>query len=367
VRAFRGVACAAADAPRPAGRLGGHSQPRTHRGSQKFPGFTITYALLDKLEEAEAASGGARARILNKALVTALLRDAAGAVTGVRYVKDGEQCTACGPVVLATGGFAADYSADGLLARVRPDLLHLPTTNGVHCTGDGVKLAQAAGAGTVDMASVQVHPTGLVHPEEPEAEVKLLAAEALRGVGGIMLDGGGRRFVDELEKRDVVTAAMNKHSGPFRLVLGQAAAREIAWHCKHYVGRGVMKAYADAAALAAEMGLPAEALGRALDEYSAAAAAGRDPFGKKYFKNAPISAHETLHVALITPGARARARRIHRSRAPQSCTTAWAEWQSHRPARCSRRAAARPFPACSQPARWRAASTAVTGWAVTRC
>jgi len=35
------------------GRLGGHSQPRTHRsgGSTQFPGMEITYALMQKFEE----------------------------------------------------------------------------------------------------------------------------------------------------------------------------------------------------------------------------------------------------------------------------------------------------------------------------
>ena len=32
-------------------RLGGHSYPRTHRGKERFPGMTITYALMEKFEE----------------------------------------------------------------------------------------------------------------------------------------------------------------------------------------------------------------------------------------------------------------------------------------------------------------------------
>ena len=30
-------------------RLGGHSEQRTHRGGQQFPGMTITYALMEKV------------------------------------------------------------------------------------------------------------------------------------------------------------------------------------------------------------------------------------------------------------------------------------------------------------------------------
>merc|ERR1712224_1147936 len=43
-----------------------------------------------------------------------------------------------GPVIFASGGFGADFTKDSLLAKYRPDLMHLPTTNGEHCTGDGL-------------------------------------------------------------------------------------------------------------------------------------------------------------------------------------------------------------------------------------
>ena len=45
---------------------------------------------------------------------------------------------------------------------------------------------------------MQVHPTGLVEPSDPDAKVKWLAAEALRGCGGIILDNEGKRFCDEV-------------------------------------------------------------------------------------------------------------------------------------------------------------------------
>lgn len=48
---------------------------------------------------------------------------------------------------------------------------------------------------------------GLVKPDDPDAKVKFLAAEALRGVGGIVLDANGHRFCNELGRRDYVTGA----------------------------------------------------------------------------------------------------------------------------------------------------------------
>jgi len=98
-------------------------------------------------------------------------------------------------------------------------------------TGDGIKMTMSAGGATVDMTSVQVHPTGLVHPSEPDAKVKFLAAEALRGVGGLLLTNKGERFVDELGTRDYVTGEMWKaKAGPYRLVLNGKGSNEILWH-----------------------------------------------------------------------------------------------------------------------------------------
>jgi hypothetical protein len=69
-------------------------------------------------------------------------------------------------------------------------------------------MAMLVGAKGIDLEKVQVHPTGLVDPKDPDAKVKFLAAEALRGVGGLLIDNTGNRFVDELEHRDFVTNKM---------------------------------------------------------------------------------------------------------------------------------------------------------------
>merc|ERR1719282_127901 len=167
-------------------RLGGHSAPRTHRGAERFPGMTITYALIQMVEK--VAERTDLARIITKAHVTELVTDGKGRCVGTVYTKGGETFREHGPVILCTGGFGADFSGTGFLAQYRPDLLHLPTTNGEHCTGDGIRMGEAIGAKTIDLEWVQVHPTGLVKPDDPDAKVKFLAAEALRGVGGLIFD-----------------------------------------------------------------------------------------------------------------------------------------------------------------------------------
>lgn len=135
-------------------------------------------------------------------------------------------------------GYAADFSPGGLIAANRPDLLPLSTTNGDHATGDGHRLASSLShpAGLCDLDQVQVHPTGFVDPANPDAKTKFLAAEALRGVGGLIIDGQGNRFVNEIDRRDAVTEKMEnvveEGRGPVRLVLNADAVKEIKSHCK---------------------------------------------------------------------------------------------------------------------------------------
>merc|ERR1719272_407625 len=188
-------------------------------------------------------------------------------------------------------------------------------------------MGEAIGAKTIDLEWVQVHPTGLVKPDDPDAKVKFLAAEALRGVGGLVFDKNGKRFANELGRRDYVTGEMWKNKPPFRLALNNAAATEILWHCKHYTGRGVMKFYETGDALAKDMGIqvsvleathqqhfeaskkmeqdpdgapfPAYPSGKSWDE-----ASGPTGSGKKFYHNVLEGskfAAEPFYVAIITP------------------------------------------------------------------
>jgi len=202
-------------------QLGGHSQPRTRRPGGKLP---VGAELMIKLQKAVQAladsnsndsSSSGKVTIYTQAKATKLLRDEdgkTGRVVGVQFElsssssgdenaeKEIKQVHAKN-VVLATGGFAADRSASSWLAKVRPELLQLGATAGDFSTGDGLSLATSGTdnekfkAGLVDMEHVQVHPTGFVDPKDPDNPSKFLAAEVLRGVGGILLNTDGKRYV----------------------------------------------------------------------------------------------------------------------------------------------------------------------------
>merc|ERR1712232_838335 len=142
-----------------------------------------------------------------------------------------------------------------------------------------------------------------------------------------VLDAEGRRFANELGRRDYVTGEMWKNKPPFRLCLNKAASDEIIWHCKHYTGRGVMKFYESGEALAKDMGVALSTLEAVHDAHYQAAkktekdpdggswpaypsdkswdeASGKTGSGKKFYHNIiPGSAVKTepFYVAIITP------------------------------------------------------------------
>jgi len=282
------------------GRLGGHSFERTHRGGAQFPGMTITYALMERLEKL-CEQQPDRVQVLKKADVKRLIQDGSGAVTGVEYEFKGQHYTENGAVILATGGYAADFDPKGMLAKHRPDTLKLSTTNGDHCTGDGLKMALQIGANGIDLDKVQVHPTGLVDPNEPDAKVKFLAAEALRGAGGLLLDAKANRFCDELGTRDYVTGKMWENGTTIRLILNGDASKNIEWHCKHYLGRKLMKKFEHGAELAKDMGVSEDTLKAAFDDYNQIVDGKKqDPYGKRFFQGS-WRMNDTFYVAIMEP------------------------------------------------------------------
>ena len=265
--------------------------------------MAITYALMQRFEELAEAEPG-RVELIKKAKVVRVNREG-NTVTGVTYELNGEEVSVDGPVILATGGYAADFTEDSLLKKHRPDVYDLATTNGAHATGDGHKMLMEIGANAIDMEKVQVHPTGLVDPKDPSAKTKFLAAEALRGEGGILLNGKGQRFSDELGHRDYVSGKIfeQKKAGnyPVRLILNSKASNILDFHTRHYAGRGLMKKLTGKE-LAKEIGCGERTLQASFEDYNAIAAGKKkDPEGKKFFHNTPFDINDTFYVALMEP------------------------------------------------------------------
>ena len=79
------------------------------------------------------------------------------------------------------------------------------STNYPHLTGDALGIAIKHGIRLRDPDYIQIHPTTL-YTEKPGRS--FLISESVRGEGGILLNKDGKRFVDELQPRDVVSQAI---------------------------------------------------------------------------------------------------------------------------------------------------------------
>jgi succinate dehydrogenase/fumarate reductase flavoprotein subunit len=132
-----------------------------------------------------------------------------------------------------------------------------------------------------------------------------LAAEALRGEGGILINNKGERFCDDLGHRDYVSGMMfkekEKGNWPIRLVLNSKASNILDFHTRHYSGRGLMKKVSGKE-LAKEIGCGESALSASFNNYNSIAEGKiKDPWGKKFYHNLPFNINDTFHVALMEP------------------------------------------------------------------
>lgn len=274
-------------------QLGGHSAARTHRGaSGPPPGFAIVSTLLNALKSSEGFSLTTNAEVVELSL--APLRVA------FETRDHGRVSVPASAVVFATGGFAGD--GPGLLAHYRPDLAGMPSTNDAR-RANAHALLTDAGAQLVDMDAVQVHPTGFVDPKEPAHPIKFLAAEALRGEGGILLHQG-RRFVNELETREHVSAAImalptvpeEGRQWDVTLLLDPGACAAAKSHVDFYTFKGLIRRVK-----VADLDEPTR---KTLDEYAAGVAAGADRLGRKAFGHWTLKAGDRdaeVCVGRVTP------------------------------------------------------------------
>ena len=200
------------------------------------------------------------------------LTDTDGAVTGVTVKIDGKEKTIkAKSVVLATGGFGSNMD---MITKFKPELEGYVTTNHEGATGDGIALAEEEGAETVQMDQIQIHPTVY-------QETSYLVSEAVRGEGAILVNSEGKRFYNEMETRDKVSAAINALPERYAYVVFDQALRERATAIEQYDELGMVVEGETVADLAKEIGVPEENLVATLETWNQYVAAKNDTeFGR---------------------------------------------------------------------------------------
>jgi len=182
------------------GAFGGASVKRIHRPANADGKVTAVGAYIVPILEKNLQDRNVQF-LFDTTANEIIMKD--GKAVGIKATgKDGNKVTInAKSVVIATGGFGANAE---MVEKYKPELKGFATTNAEGAQGQGIDMATAVGAATVDMDQIQIHPT--VHIEE-DGNAHLIT-EGLRGDGAILVNAEGKRFYDEVSTRDKVSAAI---------------------------------------------------------------------------------------------------------------------------------------------------------------
>ena len=256
--------------------FGGASVKRIHRPVNEEGKVVSVGAYLVPLMEKACQDRGVEF-ILNTTADT-ILTDANGQAVGVSGTdKDGNTVTVnAKAVVLATGGFGANLD---MVASYKPDLKGFMTTNAPGIQGQGIAMATAIGAATVDMDQIQIHPT-------VEANTAALITEGLRGDGAILVNANGERFTDEVSTRDKVSAAEIAQPGSFSWLIVDQAMADASNVIQGYITKGYTKQGATYEELAKEIEVDPAAFAATMEKWNGCVEAKTDAdFGRTSFAN----------------------------------------------------------------------------------
>ena len=256
--------------------FGGASVKRIHRPVNEEGKVVSVGAYLIPLMEKACQDRGVEF-ILNTTADT-ILTDANGQAVGVSGTdKDGNTVTVnAKAVILATGGFGANLD---MVASYKPELKGFMTTNAPGIQGQGIAMATAIGAATVDMDQIQIHPT-------VEANTAALITEGLRGDGAILVNANGERFTDEVSTRDKVSAAEIAQPGSFSWLIVDQAMADASNVIQGYITKGYTKQGATYEELAKEIEVDPAAFAATMEKWNGCVEAKTDPdFGRTSFAN----------------------------------------------------------------------------------
>ena len=247
-----------------------------------------------------------------------LIKDKDGRVVGVKATMDGSEYTfnAKGGVVLATGGFGANPE---MVKKYNPKIdERFKTTDAPGTTGEALYMAERAGAQLVNMGYIQTYPIC-----DPLSGAIELIADA-RFDGAIMLNQEGKRFVEELQRRDVLSEAILNQTGRYCWVLWNdkigSISNTVKAHANEYEAftkQGIMTTCDDLKCIADFTKIPFDQLRKTVKRVSDMAGKGNDKDfnhrsglvdmqqGKYYVIKAVPSTHHTMGGVRINEKAEA--------------------------------------------------------------
>lgn len=253
--------------------LGGASVKRAHRAVTEDGKTTPVGAYLVKALTADIDAEDKIDLRVNTAATEIVMED--GKAVGVKVQSEnGEYTISAKAVILASGGFGANLKR---VAELKPELDGFVTTNAPTITGDGLDMAVAVGAALVDIDQIQIHPSVYT-------ETSSLITEGIRGDGAILVNQKGERFINELETRDVVSAAELAQEGGYAYtILDQKMMDASATYNKYY-DKGFAVKGETYEELAEQIGVPADTFKATMEAWNASCADQKDEaFGRTAF------------------------------------------------------------------------------------
>lgn len=264
------------------GRAGGASVDRIHRptGGDKV-GPNMMAAL-----EKRANEIGVDIRKSTEAIEIVTGRD--NRIRGIIVEEEGRVYSIkAKAVVLASGGFGANSE---MFAKLNPALEGFGSTNHPGATGDAFELITQFDPAMVDMDKIQTHPT--VVPVK-----NTMITEGVRGAGAILVNRDAKRFVDELQTRDVVSKAELEQKGKTAYLVFDQGVRDYLKAIEGYAKRGLLTEAKTPEELAKKLGMDPATFKETIEKYNGFAKSGKDlDFGrdsmKAVFTKAPYYAVE---------------------------------------------------------------------------
>ena len=266
----------------------GHSVPRLHGLPSRTGG-----ELLGRLVRAAEDAGVA---LTTSAHVVDVYADDKDRILGVGIERpDGTRETlGCDALVLATCGFGANRD---MVRRFIPDMAESPYFGHEGDDGEGIQWGMDLGAATADMAAFQGYGALSI-------ESGVLVNYNIIMEGGIQVNARGERFSDELFDISGQSKVVLAQPGGVAWVIYDERLHQSALRWPEYqqlTKLKMAKSAPDAAALAAMIGVPADALSAAIAaSITFAKGESKDELGRDFTRNPPMSDRGPYYAAKVT-------------------------------------------------------------------
>lgn len=199
-------------------------------------------------------------------------------VVGVKALTSTETHNFMGKngVIIASGGFGSNIE---MRKKHDPRMDEkILSTNTTGITGDGIVMGEKVGAATTDMEFIQTYPVC-----DPENGALLYTGDVRLAGSAILVNKEGKRFVEELDRRDVISFAITKQTGGVGYLFwdqAQLDKTEVAVHHKGeyeaLLRRGILVKADTIDEAAKHFGIDAKELKTTVEKYNEYAKNGKD-------------------------------------------------------------------------------------------